>query len=493
MNAGQSKPKVTPIRWRPLDELTRTKTIATVGPACADRKILVALVREGVNVFRLNMAHGTREQHQAALTDIRAAASEAETPVGVLVDLAGPKIRLGQLFSDSIQCIPGTSLTFVRGSQAAKPDELVCSYPTLLDEIRVGDWIMLRDGLVRLQVSEMGPDFARCTVVDGGAIRSRQGVNLPGVNLSVPALLQADIDNAIWAAQQAVDLVSLSFIRSAVEIERLKKLLGDHGSAALVVAKIEKREALANLESIIEVADAVMVARGDLGVEIEVEKTPLAQKQIINLCRARGKPVIVATQMLESMHDSPQPTRAEVSDVANAILDGADACMLSGETAIGQFPRQAVRMMRKVMRETEPLLDRTPPDARDRPAPRPHDVGSAVIFGAAQIARRLDARLVVIATSNGQSALDKSRQRDFIPTIAVTDRPEWLGKMSLFWGIIPMLGHSIQEPNQLRTLIHQWAHQDPRLRQGDRVVLVIDTETLPGIHDLVMVIEIEKT
>lgn len=475
-----------------MGNLTRTKTIATIGPACAKLEQLVELIQQGVDVFRLNMAHGTREQQKAALDDVHKASAQTEIPVGVLVDLAGPKIRLGQLLEEPLQCIPGTYLTFVRGDIATQADHLVCGYPTLIDEIQIGDWIMLRDGMVRLSVVEKGNGFAKCLVVDGGTVRSRQGVNLPGVSLSVPALGAVDRDNAIWAAQQAIDFVSLSFVREASEIQQLKRLLAEHRSEALVVAKIEKREALENLDSIIGAADAVMVARGDLGVEIDIEKTPVAQKRIIRACLAAGKPVIVATQMLESMHDSPQPTRAEVSDVANAILDGADACMLSGETAIGQFPAQAVRMMRKVMLETEKLLRHNhslePPSDKDLGI----DIESAVIFGAAQIARRLAAKMVVIATSNGKAALLKSKQRDFIPTIALTDRTSALRRMCLFWGVTPFLGTDIQQSVYLRGLIRRWALQDKSFHAGDRVVIVIDSEVLPDIHDIVMVVDIDK-
>lgn len=481
-----------PTRWRTLGDLTRTKTIATLGPACAKREQMVELIQQGVDIFRLNMAHGTREEHQAAVDDVRHASQQTGIPVGMLVDLAGPKIRLGQLAEETLQCIPGSHLTFVRGEHATRPDELVCSYPTLIDEIEMGDWIMLRDGLVRLRVVDKGDDFARCLVVDGGTVRSRQGVNLPGVSLTVSALGPIDRENAVWAAEQGIDFISLSFVREASEIQQLKHLLREKKCTALVVAKIEKREALDNLQAIIRAADAVMVARGDLGVEIDVEKTPVAQKRIIRACQELGKPVIVATQMLESMHDSPQPTRAEVSDVANAILDGADACMLSGETAIGQYPRQAVRMMRKVMFETEKALQHrdsieTKIDSKDR-----DDIESAVIFGAGQIARRLAAKMVVIATSNGKAALLKSKQRDFIPTIAVTDQKTALRQMCLFWGVTPVLSTNIQNAQQLRNLISGWAAQDSSFHHGDRIVIVIDSEVLPDIHDIVMVVDVEK-
>jgi pyruvate kinase len=446
-----------------------------------------------VDIFRLNMAHGTRQQHQSAVDAIRRAGSAIGRPVGILVDLAGPKIRLGQLAVETLACVPGDFLTFVRGETATRTDQLVCSYAALLDELQVGDWIMLRDGLVRLAVREKGPDFARCQIVDGGEVRSRQGVNLPGVKLSIPAFGPADRDNADWAAKQEIDFVSLSFVRTAGELNELREALRARDSRALVVAKIEKREALDNLDSLIDSADAVMVARGDLGVEIDVEKTPLAQKRIIRACQAGGKPVIVATQMLESMHTSPQPTRAEVSDVANAILDGADACMLSGETAIGQYPRESVLMMRKVMREAEKLLEHR----RSVESTFARDAGgavdSAVIFGAAQIARRLEARAVVLATSSLRAARIKSKQRDFIPVVAVTPDKTVVRQLCLFWGVNPRLTDRLHQPTELRELIRRWTNEDPAFRSGDRVVVVADSEMFDDASDIVMVIAVEKS
>lgn len=335
--------------------LTRTKTIATVGPASNTLETLKNLILEGVDVFRLNMAHGTREDHQAAVEKIRQACMETGVAAGILVDLAGPKIRLGQLHSEPTKLVGGTEVSFVRGTESSRDDELTCSYEPLLDELKVGDQVMIRDGLVRLSVLSCEKDRVVCQVQDGGTIRSRQGVNLPGVNLGIPALLEKDLENAKWAASNDIEFVSLSFVRNADEVANLKQILRDHQSHAMVIAKIEKREAMDNLDSIVREADAIMVARGDLGVEIEIEKTPVAQKKIIKTCGRNGKPVIVATQMLESMHRNARPTRAEASDVANAILDGADACMLSGETAIGEYPIEAVRMMQKIQGETELL------------------------------------------------------------------------------------------------------------------------------------------
>ena len=393
-----------------MNQISRTKTIATVGPASKTSEMLAKLIQTGVDVFRLNMAHGTRADHEAAIKSIREANEVTGIPSGILIDLAGPKIRLGQLKNDPLQIDNGQTIHFVRGNKSSKADELTCTYEPLLDELTVGDAIVLADGLARLKVTEISADKATCTVIDGGTIRSRQGVNLPGTKLSIPALGEKDKDNAIWAASQDVQFVSLSFVRNADEIRDLKSLLLDHNSGASVVAKIEKQEALENLEEIVQATDAVMVARGDLGVEIAIEKTPMAQKQIIRICSTFRKPVIVATQMLESMHTSKQPTRAEASDVANAILDGADACMLSGETAIGEYPIDAVSVMQRIMLETEEMLK----GRNSRMSlldDLPHDlVSDSIVFGAAQIAQKLAAEMVFIASSTGGTARLKSKQ-----------------------------------------------------------------------------------
>ena len=400
---------------RKLNEISRTKTIATIGPACESVQMLTTLIETGVDVFRLNMAHGTRQQHETGIERIREASRIAGRSTGILIDLAGPKIRLGHLCVDPLTVENGQTVSFVPGNVSHSQFELTCSYGPLLQELRPGDAVVLADGLIRLRVLDVNAERANCEVIDGGTFRSRQGVNLPGTKLSIPALGIKDIENAVWACTQNVQFISLSFVRNAAEIRQLRQLLADNNCTADVVAKIEKQEALENLEEIIQEADVIMVARGDLGVEIAIEKTPLAQKQIIRMCSTFRKPVIVATQMLESMHTSKQPTRAEASDVANAILDGADACMLSGETAIGQYPRDAVNMMRRIMLQTEELLKgRSSRVSLLDDLPHNH-VSDSIVFGAAQIARRLDAGLVFIASSTGETARLKSKQRDYIP------------------------------------------------------------------------------
>jgi pyruvate kinase len=468
-------------------EHSRTKTVATVGPACSSVEMLTKLLHAGADVFRINMAHGSRESHTQTVADVRTASSETGLPAGILVDLAGPKIRLGQLTQNPLVLQNGDQVRFVRGLESSADEELTCNYEPLIDEVAQGDAIVLADGLARLTVVSKETDQLICNVIDGGMVRSRQGVNLPGTHLSVPALGEVDKDNAKWAAAQGVEFVSLSFVRNAREIQELQKLLAEHNSQALVIAKIEKAEALKELDSIIKAADGVMVARGDLGVEIEIEKTPAAQKRIIKTCLQHRKPVIVATQMLESMHTSKQPTRAEVTDVANAILDGADACMLSGETAIGTYPVAAVTMMNKIMFETEKSLVDRPSRMSAHHASSGWEISDAVIFGSAQIAKRIGARMVVIASGGSSTALMKSKQRDFIPTLCVTDRLDSFRRMSLFWGVTPIMCPTPIEETRLQGFINEWAREHTDLRIGDPYIVVTDSEVLPGIHDCVLV------
>ncbi len=472
----------------------RTKTVVTVGPACRDLPALQKLVEEGADVFRLNMAHGTQEEHLQTVGHIRQIEATVGRPFAVLVDLAGPKIRLGQLDVDPLFCGLGEELSFVRG-ESGGARRLTCTYSRLIDELEVGDRVLLADGTVEFVVTRTSADEAVCRVSQPGEIRSRQGINLPGVRLSAPAMSEKDRENARWAARSGADYVSLSFVRSAADIEQLKKLLEEEQSSASTIAKIEKPEALSNLDAIVQMADGIMVARGDLGVEIDVAEMPVEQKRIIEVCARWKRPVIVATQMLDSMQRSSLPTRAEVTDVANAILDGADACMLSGETAIGKYPTESVRMMNRIMRSTEAMMGRSDrKSGRDNTQhhDRVHPVTSAVVRGAGHIAADLDAKMVVIATRNGATALTKAKQRDFIPTVAVSDCESTLRRICLFWGINPVPGAPANMDRDLLEFIDQWGIESGGLQQGDRVVVVTGTGVKPGAHNLLVVHEVES-
>jgi pyruvate kinase len=330
-------------------------------------------------------------------------------------------------------------------------------------------------------------DRVRCQTLSAGTIRSRQGINLPGVTLSVSAMRPEDVDNAMWAARNEIDFISLSFVRSAQDVASLKNLLASLDSQALVIAKIEKREALADLEAIVEASDGVMVARGDLGVEIDVAETPVAQKRIIAVCREKLKPVIVATQMLESMHTNRRPTRAEASDVANAILDGADACMLSGETAIGQFPVLAVETMNRIMLRTEEMYKDQPLEGKVRHFDRVHPITSAVTYAAANIADSIEAKLVVVVSHTGGTAWVKSKQRNFIPTLGVSDSLSTLRRMGIFWGIMPMAVQSLDNPKELFEEVSRWGKERGLLKPGDHVVFVTGTGVIDNTHNLLVV------
>ena len=478
----------------------RTKIVATVGPSCSEPEQLSELIHAGVNVFRLNMAHGEPEQQQVVVTRIRQISTQLNEPIGILVDLGGPKFRLGELDGESIYCNRDEEFFFVTGASQAR-NELVASYEPLVNELSTGDQIMLADGTVSMVVEEKLADRVRVRVLQQGTIRSRQGINLPGVHLSAPAISVNDHQHAIWAAKAGADFISLSFVRSPDEVRTLKDIIRSNNSKASVIAKIEKREALERLEEIVAEADGVMVARGDLGVEIDVAEMPLAQKRIIRTCQEFHKPVIIATQMLDSMHESLRPTRAEVTDVANAILDGADACMLSGETAIGKHPREAVEMMCRIARATEASMADSPlREMNKRQADKLQDITRAVVRGAGTMAHALKAKLVVVSSHSGRTALALSQQRSFVPTVGVSTEESTLRQMCLYWGVTPLRNAPADDVDQLIKHTDRWACRFGLATRGDRIVIVggshltagsHDPQMASGVHDIVIVHEVE--
>ena len=360
---------------------------------------------------------------------------------------------------------------------------------------------MLADGTVSMKVVEHLKQRVRMSVVQRGDIRSRQGINLPGVKLSAPAISVTDHQHAEWAAQAGVDFVSLSFVRAPDEVRALRDILRSSGSEAGVVSKIEKGEALVRLEEVVSASDAVMVARGDLGVEIDVAEMPVEQKRIINTCHRYQKPVIIATQMLDSMHDSLRPKRAEVTDVANAVLDGADACMLSGETAIGQYPVETVKMMNRICLATEASVAHTAPRfSVDQPQPVLHDITRAVVRGAGDMAHSLRAKLVIVASHSGRTALALSQQRSYVPTIGVSTSDRTLRSMCLYWGVTPLREAPAQNMQELIRHADAWSRQVGLAKRGDRIVIVGGShltagpeskEMASGVHDIVVVHEVE--
>lgn len=479
-------------------QCSRTKIIATVGPACSTREQLASLISAGVDIFRLNMAHAEPEAQQHNVELIRYLSEEFDEPIAVLIDLSGPKIRLGPIAGDRIFCGLGEEFFFVDGNQATAPNELTSTYPLLIDELEPGNRVMLADGTVSMEVISKSAGRVRLKVIQRGAIRSHQGINLPGVKLSAPAISEHDRAHAIWAAQTGVDFVGLSFVRSPADVLELKSILKEHGSDARVVAKIEKREALVQLESIVAAADAIMVARGDLGVEIDVAEMPLEQKRIIAMCQRYQRPTIIATQMLESMQESPRPTRAEATDVANAIFDGADACMLSGETAVGKFPLEAVEMMNRIAVATESAFRERAPRNIVINSAVVHDVTRAAVRAAGRMAYDLGAKLVFVASDSGRTALALSQHRSYIPTVGVSSRESTLRQMCLYWGVTPLRGFPARDMQDLIRHVDTWACREGYATNGDRIVIVGGSHLTAGpsreasgVHDVVLVHEVE--
>lgn len=485
-----------------LERPSRTKIVATLGPASNFDEMLQKLIFAGVDVFRINAAHGTQEQFAVTVKNVRAASKKTGLPVAILMDLGGPKIRLGKLPNDELTLETGHFLAFISAkfeekaekcAEIAEMPHVTCTYEPLVDELRAGDRIVLADGTVELAVAEVSPkknQWARCEILHGGTVRSRQGVNLPGVKLSIPAMLDVDRSNAAWAAQNGIDFLGLSFVRHAFEISDLKNLIAENGGTTQVVAKIEKPEAVENLVEIVKESDAVMVARGDLGVETDIAKVAVLQKQIIETCHAYRRPVIVATQMLESMTHSDLPTRAEVTDVANAILDGADACMLSGESAVGEFPVETVEMMHRIALSTEDSVDSDL--YHFIPETSPFDpVLEVVSQNVCDIAEQLEAKFIVTATASGASALCLSANRCSTRVLALTHSQDALRKMCLDWGVIPMeLPKSKKSPQEIMRHTLDLLRREELVATGDRLILFTDA-TSGTAHNAIVLYDVE--
>jgi pyruvate kinase len=392
-----------------------------------------------------------------------------------------------------VLCNEGATFRFIRGNQSGSETELTCTYEPLIDDVKPGDRILLADGTVGMVVVEKdsAAQWIQCLVIQPGKLRSRQGVNLPGVTLSTSSVTEKDQKDLEWALQTQLDFIGLSFVRRAEDIRDLHRLIQQHHPKVvpLVVAKIEKTEAIDDLENILDATDAVMVARGDLGVEAEISRVPVLQKLIIRRCNELRIPVITATQMLDSMQSNELPTRAEVTDVANAVIDGTDAVMLSGETAIGAHPIQCVRMMDRIAVEAETLVKAYDTgDLRDDEDRRARPITEAVTRGTIAAAEYLQADLIVVATVTGRTALALSRMRSKVPVLAFTDREDVARRMCLYWGVTPILSRVVQQSaDALLQFVIQWGQKNSLLRSGSKVIIVGHTNWLGETHDLMMV------
>ncbi len=441
----------------------------------------------GLNVARINFSHGSHEAHAATIATVRAVASELERPVAILADLQGPRIRVGDL-PEAVALVEGTDLTLAPEAIAAGA-ELPVTYDALADDVHVGDRILMDDGLIDLVVLEVVHPKVRARVVHGGQLRSHKGINLPGVNVSAPSITDKDREDIAFAVEHGVDYLALSFVRRAEDIAELRTLIT---KTTLVVAKIEKDTALANIESIIQASDAVMVARGDLGVELPFEEVPIAQKRIISIANAIGRPVITATQMLESMITHPRPTRAEASDVANAILDGTDAVMLSAETAAGAYPRLAVAAMTRIITEIETHPLPRVADRRSKPASSNASTEVAVAAATVAAVRMIGAPAVIVFTKSGFTARVVASHRPDVPILALTDVERTYHQLALVWGVMPEL---VPVSSTYEEMLE---HAFPALKRrglvgpGDRVIVTAGVPfDVPGTTN-VMKVEIVK-
>jgi pyruvate kinase len=466
---------------RELSRAPRTKIVATVGPATASREAIRAICLAGANVIRINFAHGDAEQHRRTVRWVREVAAELDTAIAVLADLAGPKIRVG-LLPSPVGLRAGQEVVLAP-AEVAEEGELPTTYPALADDVGAGNRIVLDDGRLELRVLASEPPRVRAVVERGGTLLSSKGMNLPGIQVSAPALTAKDRRDLALAVEEGVDFIGLSFVQRPEDVQQLRALLPDN---ILVVAKIEKDTAVERIDEILECADAVMVARGDLGVELPFEQVPVVQKRIIHLANLFGRPVITATQMLESMIDQPRPTRAEASDVANALFDGTDAVMLSGETAVGRHPILAVEAMARIAREIEsstafsqgPNYD-VPIVGHDRAGASrtEHAIAAATISAISSIR----APLVITLTTSGFTPRLVSSYRPPVPIVGVCDDPRVYRQLALVWGVQPVLCRFREGPNydeimacaRAAILAHGLA------RPGDRVVV---TAGVPFFH-----------
>ena len=460
----------------------RTKIVATIGPASQAPAVLEQLIDAGVNVFRLNMSHGDYASHTEAYRHIRSIEQKRNEPVAILADLCGPKIRTGKFKTGKIRLEPGTRATVTTRDVIGASGLIPSQYKDLARDVKPNDRILLSDGAIELKVDAIQGTEVSCTVIHGGVLSDHKGINLPGVAISAPSLTEKDRDDAIFALELGVDFLALSFVRRATDIMELKELIWEHEGAAGVIAKIEKPEALNEASRILDVADAIMIARGDLGVELPPEQVPVAQGQLIDLARTKFKPVIVATQMLESMIESARPTRAEVTDIAHAVSLGTDAVMLSGETATGAHPVECVRMMDRIARQTESYLWSTGSYGAVFAKPEPPlPIWSVMANATAHMSKDLMAHAVLVISQSGMSAATVSSARPAAPVVGITRSVQACRRMALLWSVIPVLVEEagIKNPNKLAGEV---AYALGLAEKGEYVLLVRGFSSNPDLN-----------
>jgi pyruvate kinase len=455
--------------------MRRAKIVATLGPATASYEAIRAIIDAGVDVARFNLSHGDYSEHEVRWANVRKAADDAGRPVAILVDLQGPKIRLGKFENGPHDLAVGDIFKITTDDILGTKEIASTTFKGLPGDVKPGDFLLIDDGKVRVEVVSVEGPVVTTRVVVAGPVSNNKGINLPGVAVSVPALSEKDESDLRWGLQQGADLIALSFVRDAADVDRVHEIMAEEGVRVPVIAKIEKPQAVDNLEGIIDAFDAIMVARGDLGVELPLEAVPIVQKRAVELARRMAKPVIVATQMLESMISNPVPTRAETSDVANAVLDGADAVMLSGETSVGDYPVVVVETMARIVSSTEEHgLDRILPLTN-----KPRTQGGAITLAAVEVAEFVEAKYLCIFTESGDSARRMSRLRSTIPMLAFTPEPAIRRRLALTWGIQSSLVEYVDHTDMMFLQVDEYLLSNGMAEIGDKVVVISGSP--PGI------------
>jgi len=458
----------------------RTKIVATMGPASSPKDTLLAMIKAGVNVCRLNFSHGRPEDHKKVIDTIREINEQYKTNVGILADLQGPKIRIGLVKDGGIHLVNGTHIKITTKECIGDDNQIYITYAAFPQDVQANEIILLDDGKLQMRVIETNKkDTVICEVVHGGILTSRKGVNLPNTKVSIPSLTEEDLVNLEFVLQYDVDWIGLSFVRNAEDIIQLKHIISQHGSEARVIAKIEKPEAIENIDAIIAVTDGVMVARGDLGVEMPMEEVPLLQKMIARKCRDASKPVIVATQMLESMITTPRPTRAEVNDVANSVLDGADAVMLSGETSVGEFPLIVIETMAKIVRNVEENgYTFNTAKAGNNDITSPNYLSDAVCGSAVFLSEHTYAVGIVSMTRSGYTAFEISSHRPKAGTFIFTPNRQLLNALSLVWGVRAFFYDELESTDKTINDVNNILKAEGLIQLGD---VVINAASMPII------------
>jgi pyruvate kinase len=450
----------------------RTKIVCTIGPSCNTKKGIEDLLLHGMNVARLNFSHGTHKDHAKVIEYIREIAKKHKYSIPVLMDLQGPKIRVGSMKNGGQVLKTGSIITITGKEVEGTPSIIPIDYPSLVTEAEVGNTILLDDGLLEFKVVSKTEDELEVEVVVGGVLKSRKGVNLPNVKISIPALTEKDIKDLEFGIKQGVDIIALSFVRSAKDIRDIVSRVRAAGSDASIIAKIEKPEALEVIDEIIEECDGIMVARGDLGIEIPTEEVPIVQKSLIEKCRMAGKPVITATQMLDSMISNPRPTRAESSDVANAVIDGTDAVMLSGETASGKYPLEAVNVMDRICRRVEGNRTNLYNSlAFDKPEWKEKQVVESLSYSCVSIAENVEAKVIGTLTNSGSTARRIAKFRPKAPIIAFTESQKVRRQLNLVWGVYSVRVDKIFDTDMGVKLMEEFLEENGFVKKGDRAIL----------------------